>query len=112
MRKTLAILSLVAGLATGPALADDHCFVPMSDWLPREAVAQLAKDNGWSVRRIRIDDGCYQIRGTDKDGRRIKVMLHPTTLEVMEFKYVEDDGRGRYRNHEHGRDQRRPDDHD
>ena len=66
MTKTLTILAFLAVIPAGAALADDECFVPMADWQPREAVAQLAAGNGWTPRRIKIDDGCYEIDGRDE----------------------------------------------
>ena len=91
MKKTLTILGFLAVLPAGAALADDDCFVPMADWQPREAVARLAEENGWTVRRIKIDDGCYEIDGSDAEGRRIEVTVHPATLEVIEIEYEDDD---------------------
>lgn len=93
MKKTLAILTFLGVLPIGAALAEDDCFVPMADWQPREAVARLAADNGWTVRRIRIDDGCYEIDGSDADGRRMEVTIHPATLQVIEFEYEDKDDR-------------------
>jgi hypothetical protein len=93
MKKTLAILVLVAALPAGAALADDDCFVPMAEWQPREAVVRLAETKGWSVRRIKIDDGCYEIDGRDAQGRRIEATVHPGTLEVIELDYEDDDDR-------------------
>lgn len=91
MRKTLMILGILAVLPAGTALADDHCFAPMSDWQPREAVAKLAKDKGWTVRRIKIDDGCYEIDGRDAQGNRIEVMIHPATLAVIRIEKEDED---------------------
>ncbi len=93
MTKTLAILSLLATVSAGAALAGDDCFAPMADWQPREAVSRLADEHGWTVRRIKIDDGCYEIDGSDADGRRIEVTVHPATLEVIEVEYEDDHGR-------------------
>lgn len=92
MKKILTMLAFLAVVPAGVAFADDDdCFVPMADWQPRDAVAQLAADNGWTVRRIKIDDGCYEIDGRDADGRRIEVTIHPQTLQVIEFEYEDDD---------------------
>lgn len=68
--QTLPILTLAGALAAGPTLADDDCFVAMADWQPREAVERLADEQGWAVRRIKIDDGCYEIKGSDAKGSR------------------------------------------
>jgi len=96
MRKTLTILAFLAALPAGAALADDDCFVPMADWQPREAVSQFALAQGWEVRRIKIDDGCYEIDGRDAAGREIEVTLHPGTLQIVEFEFEGDDpGRDR-----------------
>jgi len=93
MKKTLTIIGFLAVFPAGVALADDDCFVPMADWQPRDAVARLAEENGWTVRRIKIDDGCYEIDGRDAEGHRIEVTVHPGTLEVIEFEYEDDDDR-------------------
>jgi hypothetical protein len=91
MKKTLTALAVLAMLPAGAALADDDCFVPMADWQPREAVANMAHQNNWTVRRIKIDDGCYEIKGRDASGREIEVTVHPATLQVIEFEYEDDD---------------------
>lgn len=96
MRKALTILAFLAAIPAGAAFADEDCFVPMADWQPREAVARLAAEQGWAVRRIRIDDGCYEIDGRDAEGRAIEVKVHPGTLRIVEFEF-EDDGQGQNR---------------
>jgi hypothetical protein len=90
MKKALTILTFLAMLPARAALAEDDCFVPMANWQPREAVARLADEKGWTVRRIKIDDGCYEIDGSDAEGRRIEVTVHPATLQVIEIEYEDD----------------------
>ena len=95
MNKMLTTFVFLAVLPAGAALADDDCFVPMADWQPRDAVARLADENGWTVRRIKIDDGCYEIDGSDAEGRRVEVKVHPGTLQVIEIEYENDRDRPR-----------------
>ncbi|CDX60315.1 conserved exported hypothetical protein [Mesorhizobium plurifarium] len=101
MRLALIILACAAALHPGPALADDQCFVPMADWKPREAVTALAARSGWTVRRIKIDDGCYEIDGTDAQGQRIEVTVHPSTLDIIQIEPR--DGAGHRHRTEEGR---------
>jgi hypothetical protein len=100
MKQTLIALSLVALLPAGAALADDDdCKVPRDQWQPREAAMQVAEENGWTVRKFKIDDGCYEIEGRDATGREIEVTLDPATLKVVEMEYEDDDDdRGDARN--------------
>ena len=88
MRRAALIAVAVLGvLASGVAMADDDdCTVPMAQWQPREAVAEMAKARGWTVSRIRVDDGCYQIRGQDEDGRAFKAKIDPGSLAVIALK--------------------------
>ena len=88
MRSPLAILILLASLgATGVAQAEDDCTAPMAQWQPREAVQRMAETHGWTVRRIKIDDGCYEIDGRDAEGRDIEVKVDPGTLAVIEVEF-------------------------
>jgi len=93
MKKYLIAAILLAGLgAAGLALADDDdCRVPMADWQPREAVQKMAEAEGWTVRRIKTDDGCYEIKGRDALGREIEVKVDPATLAIVEMEYDDDD---------------------
>ncbi|ABL71363.1 MULTISPECIES: PepSY domain-containing protein [Paracoccus] len=96
MKRSLTILTFLVVLPSGAALAGDDCAVPLADWQPRSAVVRLAEENGWVVRRIKIDDGCYEIKGTDREGRRIEATVDPGTLQVIEVEY-EDGGERHFR---------------
>ncbi|MGJ8561760.1 MAG: PepSY domain-containing protein [Litorimonas sp.] len=93
MKNYLMATTLLIGLgAAGVALADDDdCRVPMADWQPREAVQAMAEAQGWTVRRIKTDDGCYEIKGRDATGREIEVKVDPATLAVVDLEYEDDD---------------------
>ena len=80
------VLALSLGLAALPALADDDCNAPMDRWQSREAVRQMAVQQGWQIQRLKIDDGCYEIRGTDSQGRTFKAKRDPETLKVVKMK--------------------------
>lgn len=104
MKKILKIIGFLAVLPAGAALADDDCFVPLADWQPRDAVARLAEANGWPLRRIKIDDGCYEVDGRDAQGRPIEATVHPATLQVIEFEYEDEDDDERPRRDRKGGD--------
>jgi len=94
MKKYLIAATLLASLgAAGAVLADDDddCRVPMADWQPRGAVQQMAEAQGWTVRRIKTDDGCYEIKGRDAQGREIEAKIDPATLAIVEMEYDDDD---------------------
>jgi hypothetical protein len=81
--RTLSALAALAALgASGAACADTDCNDPISQWKPRELVLQMAEQHGWTVRRIKVDDGCYEVRGVDRMGNKIKAKYAPASLRI------------------------------
>ncbi|WP_145110325.1 PepSY domain-containing protein [Cereibacter sediminicola] len=91
------LLTMAMLVVAGAARADDDCNMPMADWQPRAAVEALAATEGWTIRRLKVDDGCYEIKGWDRDGVEVEITLDPASLAVIEIETDHEDGR-------HGRD--------
>ena len=84
LRHGLLVLSV--GLIALPVWASDDCDAPLDRWQTREAVREMAAAQGWQIQRLKIDDGCYEIRGTDAQGRTFKAKIDPETLKVLKMK--------------------------
>jgi len=86
MNKRMLIIAATAAIAAGAAAqaGEGRCSVPMASWQPRAAVEKLARDKGWAVQRIRTDDGCYELRGRDEKGQRMRLRLDPATLKTVD----------------------------
>lgn len=95
-RYRLVALTVLAASLAAPVFADDdECEVPMAKWQPRAAIMQLAQEQGWVVRRIKIEEGCYAVYSRTPDGQPMEIHLNPATLEIlrMEREAKEDHGR-------------------
>ena len=107
LRRGLMALSL--SLCTLPAWAGDDCDAPVERWQSREAVRQMAAGQGWQIQRLKIDDGCYELRGTDAQGRTFKAKIDPETLKVVKMKTQDPQpARERDRDSAHAAPQARP----
>lgn len=78
-------------LMSGSALADDDCDDPVANWQPREKLRKQLEAEGWTVFRIKVDDGCYEVKGRDPNGRRMEAEYSPATFELMEMEREDDD---------------------
>ncbi|QFG37616.1 hypothetical protein BDE18_1208 [Paracoccus pantotrophus] len=98
MKTLLLAVAAFAVLPAVAAIADDDCHVPRSAWQQREAAMQAATGLGWRVEKIEADDGCWEVKGRDAQGRRIKAKLDPATLQVVKLRHRDgEDDRARDR---------------
>ena len=84
--------TLLAGLlASSAAWAGTDCDEPVANWQPREVLRQQLEQRGWAVQRIKADDGCYEVRGTDRQGNRVKAKYTPASLRMrkLEIEFIE-----------------------
>lgn len=75
-------VALAALAASGVASADIYCSDPITDWKPREQLQHEVERRGWTVQRIKIDDGCYELRAIDRKGNKIKAKFAPASLRI------------------------------
>jgi hypothetical protein len=88
MHKIIIALSLVAGFG-GTALAAEKCNVAMADWKPREALQAKLEGEGWKVRSIKTEDGCYEAYAINADGKKVEAYFNPQTFQSVDMK-IED----------------------
>lgn len=91
MKTNPLIISLALLCLSAPVLADDDCDDPMTDWQPREHLRQKLEAEGWTVYRIKVDDGCYEVKGLAPDGFRAEASFAPASFELMELEREDDD---------------------
>lgn len=85
LAKMISLVVILVSLSSPIRADDDDCDVPMSQWQPRDVVAKMAAQHGWTVRRIKIDEGCYEIYALDENGVQIEIRVNPATLEILEI---------------------------
>jgi hypothetical protein len=88
MKAACATLILVAAFAA-PVAAAERCDVPVDQWQPREALQTKLEKEGWKVRKIKTEDGCYEAYAVNAAGKKMETFFNPQTLEA-----VGDDGEG------------------
>jgi hypothetical protein len=71
---------LLATIGAVPALAEGTCTAPQAEWQPKEALQKQLEGQGWAIKAIKVDNGCYEVYATDKDGKRQESNFDPKTL--------------------------------
>ncbi len=83
--KLLSALAIFAVAAAGPAFAEGKCTnAPKSKWPPRSALESQLQADGFKVRQIKVEGGCYEVYATDKDGKRANMAYNAETLQKLD----------------------------
>ena len=88
-RAILSGLAVLAAAVIGPAgLAQAsggaHCVVaPDAQWKSLQDVKTAAEALGYKVRRIKVDDNCYEAYALNSRGQRVEVYFHPVSLKII-----------------------------
>ncbi|CTQ59111.1 hypothetical protein IWQ55_000246 [Labrenzia sp. EL_208] len=78
--------SLLTCIFTFPACATGmfECeATEKSAWLTETQVTEKLTSDGWQVRRMKEDGGCWEVYGTTPEGQRVEVYVHPVSGEVL-----------------------------
>jgi len=84
MKPALSICAVLLALASAAAYAQhaERCEpIPKDQWKPQAELERKLTDMGWKVRRIKIENGCYEVYGTDERGGKVEVFFHPKTFD-------------------------------
>lgn len=71
----LTLLPLGAG-ATGVHTCET---TDRATWLSKAELTSILESEGWSVRFMKEDGGCWEVYGTTPEGKRVEGYFHPVT---------------------------------
>lgn len=86
-RHTLRLVTLCIAMVLCSHMASAHgdfkCNEPSKEWKLREDLSDKLQADGWDVRKVKIDNGCYEVYGFDGKGKRRESYFNPRTLELI-----------------------------
>lgn len=80
------VIAATIMFAASPALAhgDFKCDSgDQSTWKSGDSLKALLIKDGWTVRKLNPENGCYEVYGTTPEGQRVEAFFHPQTLEKL-----------------------------
>ncbi len=82
--RNAAIALFLLGAAT-PALAIECTTEPMDKWMKPDAVHKLLTEQGYDVRKVKVEDSCLEAFAM-KDGKRQEIYLDPVSGKIVKIK--------------------------
>ena len=87
MNRQLKMLVLASALfttttvhATGAMTCDSG---DKANWQTKEALREKITAEGWEVRKMKVDGGCYEVYATTPKGDRVEAYFDPVSLEKL-----------------------------
>ena len=94
---TALLAGAVASLSSTAAFADeDYCKVPKSEWKTTDELKAMVEKRqkvytskakltgeGWDVRKIKEDEGCFEVYAIDSDGKKIEAYFEPASFVIV-----------------------------
>lgn len=84
LRTRYAFPSFIVALAfagASNAWSKEICSVPKAQWQPQGALTRKLESQGWKIRNLKVDSGCYEVYGTDGSGKSRETHFNPGTLQ-------------------------------
>ena len=84
--RTAAILAAAVVLAgPAPAFAAGGCSTASADkFQTKNKLEEQLKSAGMTVKRIKVENGCYEVYATDKAGKRVNAAYNAETLAKVD----------------------------
>ncbi len=90
---TFASMAILASLAFAPNMAaasddDVRCGqTSQSQWRTMDDARAAAEALGYkNIRKMEMEDGCYEAYAFDKDNRRVEIYMDPVSLKIVRVK--------------------------
>jgi hypothetical protein len=78
-----ATILLLAALQTTYAHGDVKCNVAKEEMRPQMELQKKLQAEGWKVRMIQLENGCYEVYAFDAAQQRVEVFFNPKTFEQV-----------------------------
>ncbi len=85
--KTLGMITALLILSSSAALAAKNCTTePKDKWMTEEAFKEKAIADGYTIKKFKTPGTCYEIYGTNKEGKKVEVYFNPVDGSVHKAK--------------------------
>lgn len=74
----LFIVGVLPANATGVYTCESS---PRENWKTQEQLKKKLITQGWDVRKIKEDGGCWEVYAINAKGERVEAYFHPVTLK-------------------------------
>ena len=81
------LISVLLVVSSLPALAKDTCTdQPKDKWMSEADFKKKVEAEGYKIRKFKQPGTCYEIYGTDKNGKKVEIYFNPVDGSIVKSK--------------------------
>ena len=78
------LAAVCLAFAPTAALAGANCKAnPKADWMSEADAKTKIAAQGYKIEKFKIDGNCYEIYGSNKDGKKVEIYFDTKSLDVV-----------------------------
>lgn len=81
--RSLIIFAFFASFSSA-AIADANCpAYPKSEWMKEEDVKAKLIEQGYTIKKFKVEGNCYEIYGRNKKGQKVEIYFDAKTMAIV-----------------------------
>ncbi|MEQ1602766.1 MAG: PepSY domain-containing protein [Methylophilaceae bacterium] len=62
---------------------------PKAEWASKDTLQQTLKEEGYTIKKFKVEGNCYEIYGYNKQGKAVEIYFNTKTLAVIKAEIEE-----------------------
>lgn len=87
MRLLFILLAAFASHAFASADCAEH---PKEEWASEDTLKQALTDEGYTIKKFKVDGNCYEMYGRNKEGKKVEIYFDTKTLAIVKAEGLKD----------------------
>lgn len=85
--KMLKLVFITMLLSSGSTFAKKNCTdLPKEKWMSESDFKKMAEEQGYKIRKFKQPGTCYEIYGTNKEGKQVEIYFNPVDGTIVKEK--------------------------
>lgn len=85
MYRAFTSIAFAALMTSSAFAAGASCSTsPATQFKPKSDLEEMLKAKGLTMKKLKIEKGCYEVYATDKDGNKVNVAYNAESLEKVD----------------------------
>lgn len=82
--KTLLAMAMIFSLTGAAHAAKKSCTEePKEKWMSEADFKKKVEADGYKIKKFKTPGSCYEIYGTDKDGKKVEIYFNPVDGSIV-----------------------------